>query len=548
MSDKKENILKIQSDVLILGTGLAGLFTALKSAESLQVLLVSKAKIQDTNSQMAQGGIAAVYPPPIPAHNSEKQNTMLSNENSSDSFEQHIADTLLAGAGLSKKEIVKQIVEEAPARIEDLVRWGVNFDNELTKEGGHSHRRILHIGDHTGADIQNVLLNLVKKHPNIKILEDHCAIDLITDKKISKIPNANNRCYGAYVLNNSSKKVISVLAKTTVLATGGAGKIYLYTSNWQGATGDGIAMAYRAGARVANLEFMQFHPTCLYHPNERNFLISEAVRGEGGKLVNHKNEDFMASVHPLGALAPRDIVARAIDSEMKKSGAKCVFLDISHRPAEFIEKHFPQILKRCLELGIDIRKQAIPVVPAAHYLCGGVLTSLSGETDIPGLLVVGESACTGLHGANRLASNSLLECTVMGHRAAQLCKDSSDLKNLKSQDIPEWQYFSKNDSDEMAVIGHLWDEIRNLMWNYMGIVRSNKRLERAAHRLDLINDEINEYYWDFSLHKDILELRNIALVAKLSLKCALKRKESIGIHFNIDYPENKGQPTEDSIC
>jgi L-aspartate oxidase len=498
-------------DFLVVGTGLAGLVYALKMADHAKVLILSKKDSLANNSRWAQGGIAAVI-------------------SSTDSFEQHIQDTLTAGAGLCDAEIVRQAVEEAPDRIQDLVNWGVNFDPHLTKEGGHAHRRILHVQDQTGKVIHETILAKVRQHPNIQILENHFAIDLITNRKTPE-----RECLGAYVLNTKTAAVITVLAKATVLATGGAGKIYLYTTNWEGSTGDGIAMAYRSGAKVANMEFMQFHPTCLHHVTERSFLISEALRGEGAELVNAKGEAFMKKHHPMGSLAPRDIVARSIDLEMKQSGAESVFLDITHRSADFIIKHFPVIYEKCLSLGIDITKQPIPVVPAAHYLCGGVWTDKHGQTSVPNLFAVGETACTGLHGANRLASNSLLECLVFSHAAS--LKSKVLLKRSPSQvSVPDWVYSSTNNPDEMAVVVHMWNEIRQLMWNYVGIVRSNRRLERAHHRLQNLSDEVREYYWDFHLNTDLLELRNLALVASLSVQSAILRKESRGAHFNLDYP------------
>lgn len=522
-------------DVLVIGSGLAGLSTALKLADTCKVILVTKSQLSSGSSAMAQGGIAAV-------------------QATSDSYSSHIEDTIKAGAGLSDREVVRQMVEQAPARIQDLKDWGVHFDLDtdgehphLTLEGGHSHRRVLHIQDHSGQSIHAAVLEKVLAHKNIEILSKHVSIDLITNKKMTPRPDGRTQCLGAYILNMKTEEVVAISAKYTVLATGGAGKTYLYTSNWEGATGDGIAMAYRAGCRIANMEFMQFHPTVLYHAESRNFLISEAVRGEGGELINHKGEAFAKDKHPLGSLAPRDIVARIIDEEMKKTAAKCVYLDISKRSPDFIESHFPTILQKCLEYGIDMRKQAIPVVPAAHYLCGGVLTNIYAETDVLGLLAVGETACTGLHGANRLASNSLLECLVTSHNAAELILKNKNSIEDSPENIPAWVTSTKQDSDEMVVISHLWDEIRNLMWNYVGIVRSDKRLKRAQQRLELIHHEVHEYYWDFKIHRDIIELRNLAIVAKLSVECALKRKESRGIHFNIDYPFLKEGPAENTI-
>jgi len=515
-------------DVLIIGSGLAGLALALKMSSHGKVLILSKEKAQDTNTDMAQGGIAAVI-------------------GSEDSFESHIQDTLTAGAGLCKTEVVENFVNQAPDRIQDLINWGARFDLrlgtgkedgsiDLTREGGHTFRRILHFEDQTGHEVHRTLLKQVRANPNIEILEHHFAIDLIINKQVDLYDMSPTRCVGTYSLNKDSGEVEAFLAKTTVLATGGAGKVYLYTSNWSGATGDGIAMGYRAGARIANLEFMQFHPTCLYHPESRNFLISEALRGEGGELINAQGEAFMHKYHVLGSLAPRDIVARSIDGEMKKSGAPCVYLDMTKLDAEFLKKRFPAIHQKCLEYGIDMTKTPIPVVPAAHYLCGGVLTDESGQTDIPGLFAIGETACTGLHGANRLASNSLLECLCMAHNASEKLKEVWDQLHVSPLDPVDWHYPEESNDDEMIVISHMWEEIRRLMWNYVGIVRSNKRLERAQHRMKNILSEVREYYSNFRIHSDILELRNIAIVANLSIECALRRKESRGIHYNLDYP------------
>lgn len=519
-------------DFLVIGSGLAGLAYALKVADSGHVVILSKTKAQNTNTSMAQGGIAAVM-------------------SDDDSFENHIRDTLVAGAGLCHPDVVRAMVEAAPDRVGDLLDWGIRFDVEdakggkidLTREGGHSHRRILHVQDHTGLEIHEQLLAKVRAHPNIEICEDMFAADLILNRDLKPFVMEPTRCLGAYVFDRQRNVLSEFFARVTMLATGGAGKVYLYTSNWSGATGDGIAMAARAGARIANLEFMQFHPTCLYHPSARNFLITEALRGEGAELINAEGVAFTKKYHPLGSLAPRDIVARSIDAEVKRSGAACVYLDITHKPADFIRDRFPVIYKNCLQYGIDMTTQPIPVVPAAHYLCGGVLADTNGRTEIIGLLAAGETACTGLHGANRLASNSLLECLVLAHNAA-----ADTLKNLASyprpqpraQDLPRYQ---EHNEDEMIVITHMWEEIRRLMWNYVGIVRSNRRLERARTRLANIMHEVKDYYGSFRMHPDIIELRNIALVADLTVKCALMRKESRGIHYNIDFPfSNEGQP------
>ncbi len=527
-------------DFLVIGSGLAGLAYALKVADQGRVLILSKSAAPATNTSMAQGGIAAVMSP-------------------DDSFESHARDTLTAGAGLCHEDVVKAVVHAAPQRIEDLLKWGVHFDVkdqkgaslDLTREGGHSHRRILHVQDHTGLEIHEYLLALALGHPNIEIKEFHFAIDLILDRDYKPFSVHPPRCVGAHAFDRKNQTVVDIFARFTMLATGGAGKIYNYTSNWSGATGDGIAMAYRAGARVANLEFMQFHPTVLYHPSARNSLITEAVRGEGGELINASGEAFAKKQHPLGALAPRDIVARIIDAEMKRTGAECVYLDISHKPADFIRERFPVNYAKCLEYGIDMTKQPIPVVPAAHFLCGGVITDLNGCTDIAGLLAAGETACTGLHGANRLASNSLLECLVFSHNAAQFT-----LQHLTEFAPPQFttstfalngKTTGQSNEDEMIVISHVWDEIRRLMWNYVGIVRSNRRLERASTRLRNILHEVADYYGHLTLHPDIIELRNLALVADLSVRCALARKESRGIHYNIDYPQSDDNDIRDTI-
>lgn len=522
-------------DVLIIGSGTAGLALALKMSTHGKVIILSKESATGTNSAMAQGGISAV----------------MSEE---DSYESHVQDTVVAGAGLCKETVVRDYVEQAPDRIHELVNWGVHFDvrkkgseetNEidLTREGGHSYRRILHFEDQTGLEIHRTLLARVHENANITLLENFYAIDLIVNKEVEPTDMDPVHCIGTYALNKKNGEVHTFLAKNTILATGGAGKVYLYTSNWSGATGDGIAMAYRVGARIANLEFMQFHPTCLFHRESRNFLISEALRGEGGELIDAHGVAFMKKYHPLGSLAPRDVVARSIDNEMKKNGSACVFLDMTKLDGEFLKNRFPNIYTKCLEYGIDMRTQPIPVVPAAHYLCGGVLTDMNGRTDIPGLWAIGETACTGLHGANRLASNSLLECLTTAHNCAEQLKKHWDSFQLFPQEPKPWTHPQEsNDSDEMIVINHMWEEIRRLMWNYVGIVRSNKRLERAQHRLKNILAETKEYYSHMRVHSDILELRNIAIVADLSVECALRRHESRGIHYNIDHPELSPAP------
>lgn len=521
-------VLRERCDFLVIGSGLAGLAFALKMAPHGRVLILSKTKAPATNTSMAQGGIAAVL-------------------GDDDSFESHIRDTLVAGAGLCREEAVRTVVEAAPATIAELIRWGVRFDLksesgteiDLTREGGHSHRRIVHVQDHTGQDVHERLLALVRQNPNIEIKEDHFSVDLIL--------NRDKRVVGAHVFDRASWRSLDVFARVTMLATGGAGKVYLYTSNWSGATGDGIAMAWRAGARVANLEFMQFHPTCLYHPEARNFLISEALRGEGGELVDSSGEAFAPKYHELGSLAPRDIVARSIDAEMKRTGAPCMYLDISHRPAEYLKERFPVIYRTCLQHGVDMTKQPIPIVPAAHYLCGGVMTNIDGETDLRGLFAAGETAHTGLHGANRLASNSLLECLVFADRAARKVIRDLDQYREPEEFQSDWALLGDRSQDEEQVaITHMWDEIRRLMWNYVGIVRSNRRLSAAKARLAVILDEIERDH-RLKLHPDAIELRNIATVADLTVRCAQARHESRGIHWNTDYPNLALGPPLDSI-
>jgi L-aspartate oxidase len=515
-----------QFDYLVLGSGIAGLSFALKVAPHGKVAIVTKKNRAESNTNYAQGGIAAVT-------------------GKDDSFELHVRDTLEAGAGLCKEKVVRTIVEEGPARIHELIEFGMKFSEsenrsddgsrelDLGREGGHSRRRILHAKDMTGHEIESALLDAISKQPNISIFEDHLAIDLIPSQKFGI--KDGNRCLGAYVYDKKKNRVETFAARVTLLATGGCGKVYLYTTNPDIATGDGMAMAYRAGASVANMEFVQFHPTCLYHPKAKSFLISEAVRGEGGILKNLDGFEFMDSVHPLKSLAPRDIVARAIDSEMKRTGADHVVVDITHKPARFIIERFPNIYKTCLGYGIDITKEPIPVVPAAHYQCGGVVTNLDGETDIGGLFAVGEVACTGLHGANRLASNSLLEALVCAHRAAEkVIRQPPPAVGQVS--IPPWQSGNATNADELVVVSHNWDEIRRLMWDYVGIVRTNKRLERAQNRLANLQEEIRDYYWNFIVTSDLLELRNIATVAELIVRCALARPESRGLNYNLDFP------------
>jgi L-aspartate oxidase len=520
--------LEHTSDVLVIGSGLAGLGYALKVADFARVNLITKRSLTETSTSMAQGGIAAVL-------------------GADDRFEYHIQDTLTVGEGLSHPDIVELVVRQGPERIRELVALGAHFDvgtdnsYDLGREGGHSHRRIIHAHDMTGAEVERILAEKVLAHPNIQVFEDHMGVDLITRQRLVRrgavVANAEESCLGAYVLNTKTGQVDTFLAAVTLLATGGVGKVYLYTSNPDIATGDGIAMAYRAGAWIGNMEFVQFHPTCLYHVAAKNFLISEALRGEGAVLIDRAGQAFMEKYHALKDLAPRDTVARAIDLEMKKTGADCVYLDISRRPADFVQSRFPNIYQKCLEFGIDITQEPIPVVPAAHYMCGGVVTDAWGRTTISNLFAVGEVSMTGLHGANRLASNSLLEALVFSHQAAQVARDSlPGLLARPGSPVPEWNPFGATDSEEAVVVSHNWDEIRRFMWNYVGIVRTDRRLLRAQHRIDLIQQEIQEYYWNFIITSDLLELRNIATVADLIIRMALRRKESRGLHYNLDFP------------
>lgn len=521
-----EQSLVKRFDFLVLGSGIAGLTFALQAARRGRVAIVTKKDRAESNTNYAQGGIAAVF-------------------SKDDSIELHVRDTLEAGAGLCREGVVRTIVQEGPARVAELVELGMHFSErqdpsspgtrewDLGKEGGHTRRRILHAKDVTGREIEKALLNAISQEKNIEIFENYFAIDLITTHKLGM--DGENRCVGAYVLEKQSGTVFTFASAQTLLATGGCGKVYLYTTNPDIATGDGVAMAYRAGAAIANMEFVQFHPTCLYHPKAKSFLISEAVRGEGAVLKTMSGREFMREAHPMGALAPRDIVARAIDREMKRSGSDHVWLDITHKPARFVMERFPNIYQTCLGFGIDITKEPIPVVPAAHYQCGGVLTNVDGETEIRGLYAVGEVACTGLHGANRLASNSLLEALVCAHRAAK-SMERAPLPSVP-QRLPLWQTGRAGDPDEQVVISHNWDEIRRLMWDYVGIVRTNKRLQRALKRIENLQAEIQEYYWDFKVTSDLLELRNISVVADMIVRSAQQRNESRGLHFNLDWPE-----------
>ena len=511
-------------DVIIIGSGLAGMSLALHLAQDRRVALVTKRELLDGASSWAQGGIAGVL-------------------GSDDSVADHVEDTLIAGAGLCSRDATEYVVSNSKSAIDWLIQAGVPFSRDeqdpsqfhLTQEGGHSHRRIIHADDATGAAVQQTLVERIRSHPHIEVMEQHIAVDLITGRKLKlrKPGVPDNRCYGAYVLDKESGEVKTLGALNTVLAAGGTGKVYLYTTNPDTATGDGVAMGWRAGCRVANMEFIQFHPTCLYHPHAKSFLITEAVRGEGGLLKLPDGTRFMPEHDARAELAPRDIVARAIDYEMKKRGLDCVYLDISHKPADFLKAHFPNIYAKCMELGIDITRQPIPVVPAAHYTCGGIMTDFNGRTDVEGLYAAGEVAFTGLHGANRLASNSLLECLVFARAAA---------KNILSKHkdvippLPEWDASRVTNPDEEIIISHNWDELRRFMWDYVGIVRTNKRLARAEHRIKLLYDEINEYYTSFRVSSDLIELRNLVMTADLIVRCAMLRHESRGLHFSLDYP------------
>ena len=504
-------------DTLIIGSGLAGLTLALKLADTQTVGLITKKSLLDGASDWAQGGIAAVL-------------------SAEDSLEAHIQDTLIAGAGLCDPAATAFVVEHGKESIDWLIAQGVPFTKDngnsyhLTREGGHSQRRIIHAADATGHVVQETLARRVLAHPNITVLEHYMSVDLITAKKLGL---SDKRCYGVYALNTVTDEVVTIGAQNTILATGGTGKVYLYTTNPDTATGDGIAMAWRAGCRVANMEFIQFHPTCLYHPHAKSFLISEAVRGEGGVLKLSDGTRFMPQHDERAELAPRDVVARAIDYEMKKRGLDCVYLDISHQSVEFLQEHFPNIFARCLTLGINISRDPIPVVPAAHYTCGGVIADLHARTDVENLYAVGETAYTGLHGANRLASNSLLECVVFADAAV---RDILSKPVLPMPALPAWDESRVTDADEQIVIAHNWAELRHFMWDYVGIVRTTKRLERAQHRIELLQKEIQEYYANFHISSDLLELRNLVTNAELIVQSALQRHESRGLHYSRDYP------------
>jgi L-aspartate oxidase len=526
--------MEYRFDFLVIGSGIAGLSFALKAASLGEVAIVTKKDKLETSTNYAQGGIASALGP-------------------DDSFDLHVQDTLASGDGLCNQEVVEMVVRSAPERIRELVEWGVEFNRrgdgpfefDFGREGGHSRNRILHAQDMTGQAIEKALVRAAELHPRIHIFENHFALDLVVEYEGIRIGDRaikkGNRCWGAYVLNVPSGQVDLFLAHTTLLCTGGAGKVYLYTSNPDVATGDGLAMAYRAGAVLANLEFVQFHPTCLYHPQAKNFLISEALRGEGGRLIDKHGQPFMHKYHPLGDLAFRDVVARAIDTEMKKSGDDCVFLDITHRGKDFIVKRFPNIYEKCLSLGIDISKTPIPVVPAAHYMCGGIKTDIWGRSSIEKLYAIGECSCTGLHGANRLASNSLLEAVVFAHRAYLNVKEhieewrKNSFPSISSHDCP-YSALENNQQSEMVFIAHNWDIIRKIMWNYVGIVRRDSRLKLAQNHIAQIRQEIREHLPHIPLNTDAMELRNLALVAELIVSCAVTRKESRGLHYNVDHP------------
>jgi L-aspartate oxidase len=518
-------------DFIVIGSGISGLSFALRAAEQGTVAIVTKKEAAKTNTAWAQGGISCV-------------------RGEEDSFEKHVSDTLDAGAGLCPEDVVHKIVSNGPAAIQELINWGVEFDTHpgkdgdpeiaLGREGGHTERRILHHKDTTGREIEDKLLSASRKHPNITILEHHFAIDLITTAKLAIA--SPPRCVGIYALDENSSKILTLRSDRVLLCTGGAGRVYLYTTNPGVATGDGVAMAWRAGCEIANMEFVQFHPTCLYHHSLNSFLITEAMRGEGAELIDKEGRRFMTEYDQRGSLAPRDIVARAIDREIKKTGGPCVFLDISHKPADYIRSRFPNIYKTCLTVDIDITKDPIPVVPAAHYQCGGVKTNVNGRTSLPGLWAVGEVASTGLHGANRLASNSLLEGAVVSKLALEDALKTLPPSNKQEVlEIPGWETGDVADVDELVVIYHNWDEIRRLMWDYVSIVRTTKRLQRAATRLHNLQREVQEFYWNFRVTTELLELRNLVEVATLIVDSAARRKESRGLHFTLDHPDRNDQ-------
>jgi L-aspartate oxidase len=517
----------LETDYLVIGSGIAGLHFANQASAHGRVVVITKKAPADTNTNWAQGGVAAVLA-------------------SDDSFERHIEDTLVTGDGLCNRAVVEMCVESGPEQVQRLLDYGVRLaraadgELDLTREGGHTRRRVVHYEDITGREIQRALLETTAKNPNITVLDDHIAVDLLSMAKYGGEP----ACFGAYVLDRKTGKVQTIVARTTVLASGGAGKVYVYTSNPDVATGDGVAMAYRIGAVVSNLEFFQFHPTVLYHPHAKSFLISEALRGEGGKLRLASGERFMDAYHPLAELGPRDVVARAIDNEIKKSGADSVFLDMTHLEPAFVRSRFPNIHERCLALGIDMTKQPIPVVPAAHYMCGGIKVDTAGRTTIRGLYAIGETSCTGLHGANRLASNSLLEGMVYGARAAEAVRAD---EAIRPKQVVPWTHGNATDSNDAIVVSLNWDEIRRFMWSYVGIVRSDKRIDRARRRIELLREEIREYYWNFKIDSDIIELRNLALVAHLVIESARRRRESRGIHYTLDYPDKLAEAVDTEL-
>ncbi len=536
-------VARMTADFLVIGAGVAGLSFAIRAARHGSVIVLTKGDLYESNTAWAQGGIASVLGQDLRAVG--------------DTVEHHVADTLDAGAGLCRESVVRTIIGEGAAAIDDLVGCGVNFDREdnrflLGKEGGHSHRRILHARDSTGREVARGLIETARRTPNLTMMEDHFVIDLITSGRLGAV--AEDRILGAYVLKRQTGEVQVFRSERVVLAAGGCGKVYLYTTNPDSATGDGVALGWRAGASIANMEFIQFHPTCFYNPaavgpEARSFLVSEAVRGEGGILINAKGEDFVAKGDSRGSLAPRDIVARAIDRELKRTGAACVYLDVTHKPKGFMKDRFPYIYQNLLRFGVDCERQPIPVVPAAHYQCGGVLTDVNGKSTLRGLFAVGEVGCTGLHGANRLASNSLLEGSVVGRRALdemmRLYPPGKDVFN--PPEIPEWEHGDTAEPDELVVIYHNWDELRRLMWDYVSIVRTDNRLRRAAARLKNLKKEVREFYWGHRVNPDILELRNLVSVASLIVECALRRKESRGLHFTLDYPESHDRYRTDTV-
>jgi len=523
--------MSLTFDILVIGSGIAGLSFALRVADRYRVAVVTKKEKIETSTNYAQGGIASVLGP-------------------DDSFDLHIRDTLQAGDGLCHGDIVEMVVKNGPARVQELTEMGVGFSRgqdpsapfDLSREGGHSRNRIVHAHDMTGREVERVLVSMAEAHPNIEIFENHIAIDLIVECHLLKrgllTTRKRERCWGAYVLDTRGNRIITFHAKNTLLCSGGAGKVYIYTSNPDVATGDGVAMAYRAGAVIANMEFVQFHPTCLYHPHAKNFLISEALRGDGGRLLDKRGRPFMEKYHPLKDLAFRDIVARAIDTEMKQSGDDCVYLDMTHHAPDFLKRRFPNIHEKCLTLGIDMTREPIPVVPAAHYMCGGILTDRRGRASIDHLYALGEAACTGLHGANRLASNSLLEALVFAHSAAEdLLAQPASADDSCLREVPRLEMPKNADSSEMVLITYNWDIIRRLMWNYVGIVRTDTRLQLAQNHLAQIQREIDEHYPNISLNSDLIELRNLATVAEIIVTCARKRLESRGLHYNVDHPQ-----------